>query len=307
MSARGREPEEQLGKLPPPRQTLLHRLTSWAGRARALGRGIEKARRRSRTLDATFETIERDSEIGGGMLAGALSYRLFVYALPFAFFVVSVLGLLAKGFDTNPDALADSVGLAGVIARQVANASESSTLWITLTAFLILVYATRALFRAVAIVHALAWEHSAASVRVGAHSVAVFGAVVLCQVALVTAIGAISRQSGFAGALALIPCTLAFAALWLLVSLRVAHADARWTRLLPGSFFYASGVIGIVLFNSLLLERLLEAKSSTYGALGIAATLLLGFYLIGRVMVGAAVLNATLYERRRRGTSRHGP
>jgi uncharacterized BrkB/YihY/UPF0761 family membrane protein len=299
MSARGREPEEQLGNLPQPRQTLLHRLTSWAGRARALRRGIEKARRRSRTLDAAFETIERDSEIGGGMLAGALSYRLFVYALPFSFFVVSALGLLAKAFDTNPDALADSVGLAGVIATQVASASESSTWWILLTAFLVLVYATRALFRAVAIVHALAWERSAASVKVSAPSVTVFGAAVICQVGLVTAIGAISRESGFAGALAVVPCAVAFAGLWLLVSLRVAHADARWTRLLPGSFFYAFGAILVVLFNSLLFERMLEAKSSTYGALGIAATLLLGFFLIGRVMVGAAVLNATLYERHR--------
>ena len=55
-----------------------------------------------------------------------------------------------------------------------------------------------------------------------------------------------------------------------------------------------------MLFNTLVLEQLLEAKSSTYGALGIAATLLLGFFLIGRVMVGAAVLNATLYDRHRR-------
>ena len=300
MSALGPESHEQLRKLPPPRQTLLHRLTSWAGRARALGRDIEKARRRSATLDAAFETIERDSEIGGGMLAGALSYRLFVYALPFAFFVVSALGLLAKAFGTDPNALSDSVGLAGVIARQVASASENSTLWITLTAFLILVYATRALFQAVAIVHALAWDRSAASIKVGARSVGFFGAAVICQVGLVTAIGAISRQSGFAGALAVVPCALALASLWLLVSLRVAHADARWTRLLPGSFFYAVGVILVVLFNTLVLEQLLEAKSSTYGALGIAATLLLGFFLIGRVMVGAAVLNATLYDRHRR-------
>jgi hypothetical protein len=43
-----------------------------------------------------------------------------------------------------------------------------------------------------------------------------------------------------------------------------------------------------------------EEKSSTYGSLGMAATLLLGFFLIGRVIVGAAVLNATLHDRHRR-------
>jgi hypothetical protein len=60
------------------------------------------------------------------MLAGALSYRLFVFALPFAFFLVSGLGLLANAVGSDPNALADSVGLAGVIAKQVASASGSS-------------------------------------------------------------------------------------------------------------------------------------------------------------------------------------
>ena len=76
-------------ELPPPRRTLLQRLTHWLEHAQALRRWIEEARGRSAALDATFETIERDSNIGGGLLAGALSYRLFVFALPLAFFVVS--------------------------------------------------------------------------------------------------------------------------------------------------------------------------------------------------------------------------
>jgi hypothetical protein len=38
-------------------------------------------------------------------------------------------------------------------------------------------------------------------------------------------------------------------------------------------------------------------KQGTYGALGGAAALLLLFFLLSRLMVGAAVLNATLWER----------
>jgi len=300
MSPRGGDPQEQLKKLPPPRRTLLHRLTAWIEQARAVRGWVERARRRSATLDAAFETIERDSEIGGGMLAGALSYRLFVFALPFAFFLVSGLGLLTKAFGSDPNALANSVGLAGVIAKQVASASESSSWWITLSAFFVLVYATRVLLRAVAIVHALAWDRSAAAVKVGAGSLAVFGAAVICQVGLVAAVGAINHQTAIGGILAIVAFAFALGALWLLVSLRVAHADARWTDLVPGSLFYAFGVFLVVLFNILILDRLLEEKSSTYGSLGMAATLLLGFFLIGRVIVGAAVLNATLYDRHRR-------
>jgi uncharacterized BrkB/YihY/UPF0761 family membrane protein len=41
-------------------------------------------------------------------------------------------------------------------------------------------------------------------------------------------------------------------------------------------------------------------KQGTYGALGIAAALLLAFFFLGRLIVGSAVVNATLWERRAR-------
>ena len=59
-----------------------------------------------------------------------------------------------------------------------------------------------------------------------------------------------------------------------------------------------------MLFNILILGTLIQSKTSTYGALGTAATLLLAFFILGRVIVGAAVLNATLYDRRSRARER---
>ena len=70
----GNEPEQL--ELPPPRPTLLRRLARRIEQARALRGWIEEARKHSAALDATFETIERDPRIGGGILAGALCYRL---------------------------------------------------------------------------------------------------------------------------------------------------------------------------------------------------------------------------------------
>jgi uncharacterized BrkB/YihY/UPF0761 family membrane protein len=59
-----------------------------------------------------------------------------------------------------------------------------------------------------------------------------------------------------------------------------------------------------VIANVLVLGNLITSKTTTYGALGTSATLLLAFFFFGRVMVGAAVLNATLYDRKSRSTSR---
>ena len=288
-------------KLPPPRRTLLQRLALWAEHAHALRGWIEEARRRSAALDATFETIERDSHIGGGMLAGALSYRLFVFALPLAFFVVSGLGLLARALGIEPHVISDSVGLAGLVTQQVASTAEGgSSWWVALTSLFALLYATRVLLRAVAIVHSLAWERSAASVKVSPRSFGVFGAVLIAQLALVTGVGAVNHQTAIGGIVTLVAFVVALAGLWLIISLELPRSNARWTDLIPGSLFYAIGFTAVLFFNILILDNLIQSKTSTYGALGIAATLLLAFFFVGRVIVGAAVLNATLYDRRSR-------
>ena len=288
-------------KLPPPRRTLLRRVTLWAEHARALRGLVEEARRRSPALDATFETIERDSHIGGGMLAGALSYRLFVFSLPAAFFAVSGLGLLASAVGVEPHLISNSVGLTGVVTKQIASTAKGgSNWWIALTSFFALVYATRVLLRAIAIAHSLAWERSAAAVKVSSHSLGVFGVALAGQLLLLVGVGAVSHQTLIGGILTLIVLVFGLAGLWLIVSLEVPHSNAGWTDLIPGSVFYAVGFTGVVIFNILILGHLIHSKTSTYGALGTAATLLLAFFFIGRVIVGAAVLNATLFERHSR-------
>ena len=41
-----------------------------------------------------------------------------------------------------------------------------------------------------------------------------------------------------------------------------------------------------------------ESRQGTYGSLGVAATLLFGLYLISRLLIASAVLNAILWQRR---------
>ena len=286
-------------EIPRPRRTLLRKLTASVERAHALKASTADARKRSPVLDATFETIERDSDLGGAMLAGALSYRLFIFALPLAFFFVAGAGLLAAAIGSEPHAVANSVGLAGVVTKQVASASsDSSNWWVVLSSFAVLAYATRVLFRAVSIVHALAWERSARSVRLSTRAFGIFAAALVGQVALGTGVGALEHRTAIGGLIILAVYVFAAGGLWLVISLQVPHATARWNELLPGSLFYGIGLTGVAAFNVLILGWLIESKSSTYGALGAAATLLLGFFFLGRIMVGAAVLNATLHERR---------
>jgi uncharacterized BrkB/YihY/UPF0761 family membrane protein len=57
------------------------------------------------------------------------------------------------------------------------------------------------------------------------------------------------------------------------------------------------GTQGLYLFNVLYLNHKIQSASAAYGALGVAASALLWLYLLGRLMVAAPVLNATLWER----------
>src|SRR6476620_4546496 len=97
---------------------------------RRLGASAEAARSRHTTVDLGFRLLERDASIGGGLLAGALAYRLFVLLLPTALLFVSGLGLYADAADKSTSEAASEAGLHGLIASQVASASSSNARWL---------------------------------------------------------------------------------------------------------------------------------------------------------------------------------
>ena len=87
---------------------------------------------------------------------------------------------------------------------------------------------------------------------------------------------------------------------WLLVSLLLPHGQAGWRHLIPGSLFFAVGAEALHLVTAYFIGPQAANKEGTYGALGVAAALLLGLFLLSRLAIASAVLNATLWRRRER-------
>jgi membrane protein len=281
--------------------TLLRRLTLALDRRPAMHAWLDSARSRSRALDTGLQVIERDSDIGGGILAGALAYRLFLFFLPLAFLLVAALGLASRWFDVSPTEIGRDVGVVSLVTKEVATSAKSgSGWWVSLVALVALAYVTRVLYRAVAIVHALAWQRSAAAAKT-TRSLGVFALGIAAQLALTAATGPLRPPDGVANILLLVAYLVGIAAIWLVVAMRLPHGAADWPDLLPGAALYAVGLLLIHVFNVYVLERLHESRSSTYGTLGAAAAVLLGLFFIGRLVVASAVLNATLFERRSAG------
>jgi len=256
-------------------------------------RRVEAARPRHATVDFGLTLLERDSSIGGGLLAGALAYRLFVLLLPTALLFVSGLGLYAGAADKSTSEAAREAGLHGLIASQVASASADGARWLV---FILLIpavlYATATLYRALAIVHGIVWEGSGRGVRVTPSGVGMVFVALLLVIAAAQIVGSIRRHDQLGGLSALLVYLVLAGGAWLLVSLQLPHRDVRWQALLPGAAVVGVGLLFVNVFNVYVTTRLVEGRADTYGALGIATALLLSLVIVGRLIVFSAELNA---------------
>ncbi|HSS81654.1 MAG TPA: YhjD/YihY/BrkB family envelope integrity protein [Gaiellaceae bacterium] len=272
-----------------------HVTARWLERGRTAKARVEAARPRHATVDFGLTLFERDASIGGGLLAGALAYRLFVLLLPTALLFVSGLGLYAGAADKSTSAAAKEAGLHGLIASQVASASSDGARWLI---FIVMVpavlYATATLYRALAIVHGIVWQGSGRGARATPRGIGLLFGAFLLVIAAAQIVGWIRRHDQLGGLTALLVYLVLGGGAWLLVSLQLPHRDARWQALLPGAALVGVGLLFVNVFNIYVTTRLVENRADTYGALGIATALLLSLVIVGRLMVVSAELNALL-------------
>jgi uncharacterized BrkB/YihY/UPF0761 family membrane protein len=271
-------------------------------RAKKVAERAEAERTDHDSLDALFELVDRDTEVGGGIIAGALAYRFFIWLLPFALVLVAGLGLGAGASSESPQDAAKSLGLAGLVSSSVASAAEGSARWYALLIGVpILFFATRSVLRVLIGAHRLVWtDLRAAAPRPTARATARLLVLVLCFF-VVSGLAQAVRESSFGfGLLLSLLLVVPYAGFWLLVSMRLPHRDASPLALVPGALLFGVGIEVIHVVSAYVIAPWSLSKPGTYGALGLAAALLVGLFLISRLMVGTAVLNATLWERRSR-------
>jgi membrane protein len=96
--------------------------------------------------------------------------------------------------------------------------------------------------------------------------------------------------------LALVPVALG-GCLWVGISLLLPHAQAHWRALVPGAALFAVGVAALHLATVFYFAPRLARAPALYGSLGTAATLLVWLFVIARIAVASAFLNATSWRR----------
>jgi uncharacterized BrkB/YihY/UPF0761 family membrane protein len=296
-------PPAQPGARAPSRKAALEaRVVSAQARAKRLAERAQDEREHHASVDVAFQMADRDADAGGEIIAGALAYRIFIWLLPLALVAVAGLGFAADATSESAGETARSLGITGLVSNSVATAAQGSARWYALLVGVpLLVYVTRSLLRALIVTHRLLWgDVRSTALRPTLPATARLLALLLCFSVVSLAASAFREWASGPGLLVTILLVLPYAGLWLLVSLQLPHGGSDWKALVPGALLCGAGIELLHIFTAYVLEPYAVAKEGTYGAMGAAAALLLGLFLLSRLVVAGALLNATLWERRDR-------
>jgi uncharacterized BrkB/YihY/UPF0761 family membrane protein len=269
-------------------------------RARLQGE-LNSRRQRSGMVDAGFLVSELDARVGGGILAGALAFRIFLFMVPFVYVVFTALGAASAAATTDPGQLARDIGITGVLASAVVQTQDQGAWALAVLlagAAVALLLTAGSLLKALYVVHWLIWGVPRVVPGGLIPRLALIGAA-LAASAVGVAANDVRRSSGAAGAvIAIAIITASSFALWWWASWKLPHPPLLARALVPGALLAAAGADVLHLLTTYWIGHLVARKTGTYGSVGIALAVLFWVYILGRIIVASAGLNAALWARR---------
>jgi uncharacterized BrkB/YihY/UPF0761 family membrane protein len=278
---------------------------SMKARADGVMDDLERRRAHVPIIDVAFRGIEHDVRTGGGILAGAVAFRFFLFVVPYVFVVVFAFGVGAEAADAEPTELARKSGIVGLAASAIDASTEVSrfTQIVTLSiALWATVSGARTLLKALYAVHSLIWGVPLVKVRKVTRQA--LAAIVLSTtlIAVVRLVAAIQHTSIALWVVSMVLLVIVPAGIWLLLTDKVfpSAPGTSWLDLWPGALLFGIGVQLLHLTTVVWIARSLESKSETYGALGAALTILLWAFLLGRLVTASASLSTILWEDKQR-------
>lgn len=253
-----------------------------------------------RTSWAQIATVaaRRHGSSGGSIVSGYLAYRLFLLLLPLGAIIVAL-----AGFDTAAsESASNHLRLGQAIANTIAQAGQDaqrSRLPLLITGLVGFAIAAWGLLGALQYTAATAWQiptrkfpgKGRVFVRL-AGSLLLFGLVLYLSM-LIRRIGLVA---GLAGSLA---NTLAVFVAFMGLGWILPRRCREWFWLLPGAAFSTAGYVLLQAVAVFYLPGKLASASATYGAFGIALTILFYLFLVGALLWAMLLVDAVVWEQRR--------
>ncbi len=285
---------------PSTRESVRDRVAQLRERAERTRAGIEARRTDSASIDTAFEAVERDAQSGGGVLAAAVAFRLFMFLVPYAFVMVTGFGLASTAAGQDPRDAARSAGIEGLLASAVASTSTMS-LANRIAALVLggfaLALTARSFVRVLWVVHRLIWRVQPR------RKPSPWGPLIL--IGFVTVLFGLGDLTAWIGSqslglrlVAFVMTILISAAAWFLASWLLPRDECALWALLPGALIVGVGVGVLQILTFTYVAHVVTRKSALYGAIGIALALLLWTYFAGRLLTAATAANASLWKHR---------
>lgn len=241
------------------------------------------------------DTWDADRNRGGGLLAGGLAYRLFLWQLPAMLLVISVLNVIAQLAGQEPITTVQQSGMAAEVASAIAEAvgsTDQSWWWLTIVGFVLMVWAGRGAVKALWLVEQIAWQQREQRPNSVKASLTFSGFMLTALLLPLVLAGAI--QGPFVvDVLVWITGTLLMAALATFGVSQLPRGGRPWTAILPGVAGFVVLQRVITLSSAIYFGARLESVDDLYGAMGVAIAIQLWLYVMTRLFVAAQFLNAT--------------
>ncbi|MGH3038160.1 MAG: YihY/virulence factor BrkB family protein [Gaiellaceae bacterium] len=264
------------------------------------------ARERVPGGEAGFQAFQRELRFGGGLLAGGLAYRLFLWLLPIGLVGAELLGFWLDYDDESVEDAAKELGIGAAAvasAERAVEASTSNRILLVLGGFLLLAWFSLAFVRAMQLAYSLAWGVPRPRLNRPLYAVLFFNGVFLMVAVAGGALAWMREELGLFGLLGVLMTIALQTGVMLLVMWLLPRRAERWQELVPGALLVAVGAqlvsVAVVFYFAPKIGR----STELYGTLGTAAVLLVWLYVVARLITAGAFLNATLWERRYGGST----
>jgi uncharacterized BrkB/YihY/UPF0761 family membrane protein len=273
-------------------------------RREALAERVAAARSRVEAMPGAplvREVVETEHDLGGGLIAGGVAFRIFLWLVPLGLVIAALLSFWVEFDEDGLEDASRELGIGAAAAQAAAEALQTgdrNAVVVLLFGLVTLAWFSLGAVRALILAHALAWQLKPPRIRRPLRVIGIFNGLFVAYVATSVGIAWLREQVGAISilgvAITLAATTgVALSAMWLLPRRATSVRD-----LLPGALLVAVGVQLIQVAVIFYFAPRLGRSEETYGALGAAATMLVWLYVISRLITGAAFLNSTLWLRR---------
>jgi uncharacterized BrkB/YihY/UPF0761 family membrane protein len=245
-----------------------------------------------------LEVLETERRLGGVLIEAGVAFRFFLWLVPFGLVGAAVLSFWDE---VDPGALeheAKRFGLTAAAAHSGARALENGSRGIVLVlvfGVVMLIWFSLGAIRALVLAFSLAWGSPRPRIRRPLHAIALFNGLFLVAFAASSGVAWLRERIGVEALVGSVVSAVLMIGVTLVAMWFLPHGDARLHDLLPGAMLIGVGYQAITVAVLFYFAPQLGRAEETYGAFGTAATMLIWLYVLARLAIGGAFLNAVLY------------